>query len=472
MPHVGGVNTYLQLLRKELERRGHRVDLLAHDSGMRRLHVQSGDPGRDGRSIVKSRLRDNVYGEINGYYDRELPHVDHWIRMREIERYTFELAAACFDLEAYDIIHTHDIVSTRALSRVKPARVPLIYTLQGLLASVHRLSGEATDTSGLRWSYIAAEEHYGTASADCVIATSRWLWDELRHSFGVPAAKLTAVVPYGMDAGAFLGRMNDAPESPVPPASGRLVILCPARLGVEKGHATLIAALGILKESRDDFMCWIVGDGPLRGELEAYCREQGVADRVVFTGNRSDVPALLKLADVMVMPSIEDNLPHAVMEAQIAGKAIVASNGGGIPEMIEHGRTGLLFEKANGVDLARKLSLALGDAQLRRRLGEQAKAYGGRQWSVKRLGGRTLQVYEKAIAAQRHADPPLQPAQLADAAEARPGGRAGRMPADLFRFETCTVFFNREWSELAGKLPAGYTIPARLFFKRLQTGGD
>lgn len=471
MPHVGGVNTYLQLLRKELERRGHRVDLLAHDSGMRRLHLQSGDPGRDGRSIVKSRLRDNVHGEIFGYYDRELPHVDAWIRMREIERYTFELAAATFELEAYDVIHTHDIVSTRALSRVKPSRAPLIYTLQGLLASVHRLSGDVPDTSGLRWSYIAAEEHYGTTSADHVIATSRWLWNELHNSFGVPAARLSAVVPYGMDADAFLGRMNCPPESPAPPASGgRHVILCPARLCVEKGHATLIEALGILKESRGDFVCWIVGDGPLRGELEAYCRKQGVADRVVFTGNRSDVPALLKLADVMVMPSIEDNLPHAVMEAQIAGKAIVASNGGGLPEMIEHGKTGLLFEKADGADMARKLSLALDDARLRRRLGEQAKSYGVRQWSVKLLGERTLQVYEKAIA-QQHTDPP-QPAQLPDAEGTRPDGRSGRSPADLFRFDTCTVFFNREWNEIAGRLPETYAIPDPPFLKRLQTGGD
>ncbi len=459
----------MYLLKNELERVGHQVDILAHHPDMQQIYLQSRDTQLNGKSVKKSKIKDGLFNEMNGYYLKNLPHVEPWIRWREIERYTFELCAALFDLKQYDIIHTQDIVATRALRRVKPAHIPLVYTLQGLVANVHLFAGDITSKDSLSWKYVCAEEYYGTVSADKVIATSDWLRRELSLSFGVPHQKMEAVIPYGMDAAAFLERMKEDPDPPVHKAPGQLVIACPARLSAEKGHRTLIDAIGILKQHRNDFTCWIIGDGVLRSELEKYCVEKGVADCIDFMGNRSDVPALLHKADVMVLASIEDNFPHAVMEAQIAGKAVVASNGGGIPEMIEHGKTGLIFEKSSATQLAHHLNLLFSDSELRRQLGNNAKIFGAKQWSSKLLCERTLDVYERVITSAdiRGRIPMEQPELDGKYGLIRDKRAASNAASGILKFETDSVFYTKEWRTVIRCLPDSYSIPDTAFIKVL-----
>ncbi|WP_019638554.1 glycosyltransferase [Paenibacillus fonticola] len=94
---------------------GHSVGIFAHLPDMQNYYMPN-----NGRKLEKAKVKDPIYEKIYGYYEREMRHVDPWIRWRDIERYCFEVAATAFGLQQYDLIHTQDIVSTRALWRVKP----------------------------------------------------------------------------------------------------------------------------------------------------------------------------------------------------------------------------------------------------------------------------------------------------------------------------------------------------------------
>jgi glycosyltransferase involved in cell wall biosynthesis len=111
-----------------------------------------------------------------------------------------------------------------------------------------------------------------------------------------------------------------------------------------------------------------VGDGPRRAALEGLAAELGVRDRIVFAGERSDVPDLLHVADVFALPShpAVETLPLAVMEAMAAGVPVVASRVGSVPDMIQDGVNGRLISPANGEELSRALREILGDPALAR----------------------------------------------------------------------------------------------------------
>lgn len=129
IPQAGKLPSPFSLLQKELEQRGHQVDVLGHHPDMQRVYLISQTRSGpwtlnlQGQSVPKAPIKERVYDEVFRYYQKYLPHVHPWIRWREIERYTFELILSLFDLGKYDLIHTHDALATRAVWRVKPAIV-------------------------------------------------------------------------------------------------------------------------------------------------------------------------------------------------------------------------------------------------------------------------------------------------------------------------------------------------------------
>jgi glycosyltransferase involved in cell wall biosynthesis len=115
-----------------------------------------------------------------------------------------------------------------------------------------------------------------------------------------------------------------------------------ARLEAEKGHRTLVDAWPDVLAAVPNAWLLIVGEGSERDSLEAEAASLGVSDRVVFTGRREDVPAVTAALDVAVLPSYREAQGLSVLEAMALSRPVVASNVGGIPEMIEDGVTGLL----------------------------------------------------------------------------------------------------------------------------------
>ncbi len=123
---------------------------------------------------------------------------------------------------------------------------------------------------------------------------------------------------------------------------GSQIVGVVARLEPEKGHPTLLEAWPAVLRAVPDVYLLIVGEGSRRDALEAQARELRIAHRIVFTGRRDDVPAVTAALDVAVLPSYREAQGLTILEAMALSRPVVASNVGGIPEMIDDGVTGLL----------------------------------------------------------------------------------------------------------------------------------
>jgi glycosyltransferase involved in cell wall biosynthesis len=142
---------------------------------------------------------------------------------------------------------------------------------------------------------------------------------------------------------------------------GSKIVGVVARLEPEKGHPTLLEAWPAVLRSVPGAYLLLVGEGSRREALEAQARELRIAHRVVFTGRRDDVPAVTAALDVAVLPSYREAQGLSILEAMALSRPVVASNVGGIPEMIVDGETGLLVPPRDPDALAAAITRLLTD---------------------------------------------------------------------------------------------------------------
>lgn len=242
--------------------------------------------------------------------------------------------------------------------------------------------------------------------------------NELVNDFAVPEERVT-VSHYGMDIAEFLNKMLREPKTVKPLAEK--VFICPARFDIVKGHSTLIHALAKLKEERSDWVCWLVGDGFLRDELIQLTNQLGLVNHILFWGHREDVPEMMRQADFVVLPSMQDNQPFAIIEAQIAGKPVITSDAGGIPEMVTHLQNGLVSRLGDPEQPLFMPSNSPGRAGAVKRDGRTGESVGHHHWSLSTMISRVLELYE--FARSKHAEERL-------AFEAQSGEQAISMPEE------------------------------------------
>lgn len=179
------------------------------------------------------------------------------------------------------------------------------------------------------------------------------------------------------------------------PGEGPVRLLVVARLDVPKDPFTLLRALAGLR-AREWTLEWI-GDGPRREPAEQLAASLGLADRCRFVGARDDVAERLARASVLVLPTDREGLPLCVLEGMRAGLPVIASAVGGIPEAVEHERTGLLVPPADAPALARAIAALLGDPEARARLGGAARRRYEACFSFARQHAATLAVYRSLL---------------------------------------------------------------------------
>jgi glycosyltransferase involved in cell wall biosynthesis len=197
-----------------------------------------------------------------------------------------------------------------------------------------------------------------------IVANSRAAADRLIRE-RVPARKI-AIVPNGLDAARFAAR----------PAAGSLRrVVMVANLRREKGHDVLIEAAGLVLQRFPDARFEIVGGGPERQALEARAAARRVLHAFSFLGHCEDVAGRLAAADIFVLPSRSEAFPNAVLEAMAAGLPVVASGVGGVVELLDEGRTGMLVPPDDPGSLADRLGALMADSAVGARLGSAARAH-------------------------------------------------------------------------------------------------
>lgn len=211
--------------------------------------------------------------------------------------------------------------------------------------------------------------------------------------------------------------------------AGTPVIATAANLRVEKALEVLIEAHATVVQTFPDAHLLIVGDGPCRPDLEQLSAELGLVGRVNFLGRRSDIDSILRDVDVCAMSSDWEGMPLFALETMAAGKPMVATDVGGLPEIVAPGRTGLLVPPRDPGALAAALTSLLADPGRRRQLGEAGAAELGDR-TIDRVADRFAALYEQLLAARR-GGPVAAPDEggSAGAAGLRAGRTAGRGPA-------------------------------------------
>ena len=177
-----------------------------------------------------------------------------------------------------------------------------------------------------------------------------------------------------------------------------ILLLAVGNLYPVKGHPVLLDALQRLQDAAPArWRLVVAGRGRNKAALEERAAVLGLRELVHFLGHRDDVPDLLAAADVFVMPSLREGLPLAILEAMFAGKAIVASGVGGIPEAITSGEHGILVEPGDPAALSEALRALLSDPAVRLRLGDAARRRAQAEFRVGEMADRYERIYRESV---------------------------------------------------------------------------
>jgi glycosyltransferase involved in cell wall biosynthesis len=235
----------------------------------------------------------------------------------------------------------------------------------------------------------------------------RWLADRVITSgetirslvigAGVDPGRVTAI-PAGVDLGEFTGGPAGGHEVRESLGLERPVIGSVAMFRGSKGHAHLLDAFVEVHARHPAARLLLVGDGIRRPWVEGLAKDRGLGEAVVFTGFRTDVPALLAAMDCFVLASTRtEGVPQSLLQAFAAGVPVVASAIGGIPEVVKDGETGILVPPEDAAALARAIELVLSDGS-----GAATRARGARRLVEERFShgasvARLLALYDEVI---------------------------------------------------------------------------
>jgi len=175
-----------------------------------------------------------------------------------------------------------------------------------------------------------------------VIANCDAIRDDLLGT-GLVTEDRVSVIPNGIDVGRIRSGGGPALRVELGIAADAPVVTVVGRLGPDKGHRVAIKAFAELLRARPEARLLIAGSGHLEEALTKFAADHAPAGAVIFLGHREDVDAVLNAADVVLVTSFREGMPHVVLEAMAAGTPIVATRVAGIPEMIEDGKEGVLI---------------------------------------------------------------------------------------------------------------------------------
>ncbi|MGH8069237.1 MAG: glycosyltransferase family 4 protein [Candidatus Entotheonellia bacterium] len=278
------------------------------------------------------------------------------------------------------IVHTHTAKAGfigRLAARL--AHVPvIIHTFHG-----HVLHGYY---SSLKTHLLRRMERGLAYLTDCIIAVSEGVKQDL-VAYGVAAAEKIQVVPLGLELEPFF---NGHEEKGVFRRECHLngvqrLVGIVGRLFPIKNHRLFLDAAALVAQQEPAAHFVIVGDGVLRSDIERHARSLGLADRVIFTGWRRDLPHIYNDLDVLAVTSNNEGTPVSAIEAMAAGCPVVATKVGGLPDLIREGETGYLVPPGDARAVATALLRVLHQPGMARRMGETGRMAVRERFSAQRL---------------------------------------------------------------------------------------
>jgi glycosyltransferase involved in cell wall biosynthesis len=283
----------------------------------------------------------------------------------------------------YDIIHSHT------------SHAHTLAFFASLGTKTRLLVSRRVDFSIFRHSFLRLSGIKYRFMADYYIAISHKIKDVLVAD-GIPAERIF-VVHSGIDPERFApaGKDHLIPEFNL--KSNEPVVVNVAHLAGHKAQQYLVRAIPLVLARIPTARFFIVGEGELMNELQVLAASLGLNQQLVFTGFRHDVGAFYQIADLFVMSSVEEGLGTAILDALALGKPVVATDSGGIPEIIRDGETGRLVAPADPAALAEGIIELLTHSEEGKRMASRGQEVVRQHFSLDAMVDKNIEVYQQIL---------------------------------------------------------------------------
>ena len=369
---------FVHSLAKKLQKDGVEVTVVApHASGVRCKDHMDGIEAHRFRYAWPYRFQQVAYG--GGVANNV-----HGSRLAKLQLPYFFLS---YLLTAYekcrscDVIHAHWTFSAlMALLITQIRRRPVVVTVHGSDVNLLPDRGPVRDVARFVLSHV-----------DALITVSNELRGKVCN-LGVPSERVV-VIPNGIDPDSF------PPPEPLP---GRFRLIWVGRLTPEKGLAYLFQAMQRVLEALPQAQLSLIGDGPLRQELEDQARQLGIEENVRFLGLKphAEVAHLINQADLLVLSSLQEGLPMVVLEAMVMARPVIATQVGGIPDVVvDDGAmsTGRLVAPQDPEALSRAILDLLQHPQLAQEMGARGRSRVLEHYTWSGIAQQTIEVYRSVL---------------------------------------------------------------------------
>ena len=320
--------------------------------------------------VAAARAQTTPITQLDGNL-RGLPASIQWLRRK-------------LEAERFSILHCHDyktdLMGTLAARKIARRQLALVATVRHTEPGLQMGLFQALD------SLVLHRFHRLTVPSQGALQELKW-WPGLRRRARVihHAVENVSTVP-----------ALSMPFCPV--GTGGPVISIVGRLKAVKGHRIFLESARKVLTARPDVRFWIVGDGELRGELEAIASRLGLTQAVSFLGYRSDAWHAMAMSDVVVCASLYEAFPRTLLEALAMERPVVATAVGGIPEIVIDGETGVLTPAGDPNALASAVLRLLDDRELARRLAAAGRELVCQRYTVEAHAAALASLYREALA--------------------------------------------------------------------------
>jgi glycosyltransferase involved in cell wall biosynthesis len=330
--------------------------------------------------------------------DRIFP-LDNWFFNRSLNKKATELKA--------DIYEAHAVSGYGFPKELEKQKIkkPFIHTIHGVLADEYE-QAKKEDTQSARgrlanyfMNSLAKLEEEMAHNATLIVTISNYSLEKIQKHYQIDKSKVR-IVPNGVDTEKFKPASNSKESRREFGLSDEPCVLFVGSLIPRKGVPFLVEAAKKIVKEKANTKFLIVGDGPLKNQLTASLEKANLLRNFMFMGNLKDdkLPAVYNCADVFVLPSIQEGQGIVLLEAQSAGKPVVAFDVGGINEAVRNGETGLLVKRGSTVELADALLKLLSDRSLKEKMGSNGRRFVSESFTWDICAQKLLKVYYEALA--------------------------------------------------------------------------
>ena len=284
-----------------------------------------------------------------------------------------------------NIIHTHDLRSNYvSFFAGKKAGIPTIASSHGWVGnSLKRKIHNSVDKISLRL-------------FNKVIINSEFMKNQI-PLWGIPKDRINII-----HNAVALEHFNNNEETAslkkkLGIDSNKTVIATVGRLSREKGHMLLLEAASKVIAQLPDLIFLIIGEGPFEKKLKDHAKKLGLSKYVLFTGFFDDLPSVLNLTDIFILPSTSEGMPMTLLEAMSASKPIIATSVGGVPEVVQDGKTGILLKTRNPTQMAKAITNLVNNKKAAVEMGRKGRQLVEKTYSIEYLVKNIEDIYRSVV---------------------------------------------------------------------------